>query len=619
MNYKDSTLKMSKNQTAALAYASAGLAVFPCKPDKAPYWEKETLENGKDDATTNSDLIRRWWQRWPDALIGCYCERSGFWALDIDRKDGRDGFRSWTELVTEHGDGLDVKAGPIQETPSGGFHVLFSLPEGAKIPNNSDQLADGLDLRSNGYIILASPESGYRWVEGHGLDQPLTAAPEWLIKLVIRKPSKKKSDNSNGNRPAGDPGDAAAYWLKYYLERAAPGSRNQAGFELACQLRDSGLSESEAESILLDYQAKAPGGAHPYTESEALASLRSAYAGERREAATLPGIKSGSPPRPVDLRAAPGDPDQDQANPENDSRSWSVADLLDTDFPEPRWAIPGIIPEGLTLFGGRPKTGKSWFMLLVAWAVGTGGQLFDRDVERGSVLYIALEDSPRRLQERAKAMGIPRDADITFHTEWRPLQAGGLEDLILELERKEYRLVVIDTLTRAIPGVDQAKDQGTVSMVFNTLQKMALRRRLAAALIDHTRKPLGFAADPVDDILHTTGKTAVADAILALYKEQGKAGATLLGRGRDFEDVELALEWDVETRCWQVKGRAMPATFDEILIALETLGRAQVGDIARETGQNRGNVYKRLVNLVDDGLVIRSTEGRRVFYEFPPA
>ena len=50
---------------AALSLASLGIPVFPCKWDKKPH----TFSRFKE-ATTDLAVIRGWWSRWPDALIG---------------------------------------------------------------------------------------------------------------------------------------------------------------------------------------------------------------------------------------------------------------------------------------------------------------------------------------------------------------------------------------------------------------------------------------------------------------------------------------------------------------------------------------------------------------------
>jgi hypothetical protein len=49
----------------ALALAGRGLPVFPCRQDKKPY-----IKGGFHNASTDSDAIRAWWEKFPDALIG---------------------------------------------------------------------------------------------------------------------------------------------------------------------------------------------------------------------------------------------------------------------------------------------------------------------------------------------------------------------------------------------------------------------------------------------------------------------------------------------------------------------------------------------------------------------
>jgi len=74
--------------------------------------------------------------------------------------------------------------------------------------------------------------------------------------------------------------------------------------------------------------------------------------------------------------------------------------LKRTVFKPITWVVADLIPEGLTVFAGKPKLGKSWLMLQTAFAVSTGGYILDQKVAQGDVLYCALEDSERRLQAR---------------------------------------------------------------------------------------------------------------------------------------------------------------------------------------------------------------------------
>src|SRR5262249_34753207 len=96
-----------------------------------------------------------------------------------------------------------------------------------------------------------------------------------------------------------------------------------------------------------------------------------------------------------------------------------------------KYVVPGIFIEGLTLFAGKPKTGKSWLLLHAALAVARGGfTLGDLHCIEGSALYCALEDSPRRLKARmTKLMGATQDwpKQLFFRCEMPRLGAGGFD------------------------------------------------------------------------------------------------------------------------------------------------------------------------------------------------
>ena len=66
--------------------------------------------------------------------------------------------------------------------------------------------------------------------------------------------------------------------LEKALTKATQGSRNETGLWLACQLRDDGYSEAEAESVMLDYASRVRGNStKSYTKAEAIATLKSAF------------------------------------------------------------------------------------------------------------------------------------------------------------------------------------------------------------------------------------------------------------------------------------------------------------------------------------------------------
>jgi hypothetical protein len=272
-------------------------------------------------------------------------------------------------------------------------------------------------------------------------------------------------------------------------------------------------------------------------------------------------------------------PEQHESAGGNKTR-WTAQELAAAEFSEPKWAVPGIVPVGFTFLAGRPKVGKSWLALQIAHAVGTGGQVMGVKVEKGNVFYLALEDNARRLKKRAELQHIPlNEASITFETNWKQLSQGGFADLTTELMMRDYRLIVIDTVSRALGGADQM-DPSEMTLILGGLQQEALKRDIGILGVDHHRKGNGQDSDPIDDIWNSTAKAAVADGAIGLYRERGKRGEALLKmRGRDMEDKELALKWDVELCCWQSLGDA--------------------SQVREET--NSGKVYQALIALVDEG------------------
>lgn len=270
--------------------------IFPCKPSKAPY-----TQNGYKDASRDPAHLCTWWDRWPDALVGIACKPSGIFALDVDIKDGVNGLDALAELVSTYGAGENIQVGPVQSTPSGGLHLIFRDPENVTIPNNAGKLAPGLDLRSTGYICTGQ---GYTWHDEHGWDAPITDAPAWLLDLIAKIGQKPAAPVYTPTvAPNNGKVKGPEYWLNKYASRARPGTRNEMGFYLALQLRNDGISTGEAESWMVRYAAIVPGDG--YSEKEALASLRSAYKGQRQEPAGQ-GYYAPAPAAPAgDLRAAP--------------------------------------------------------------------------------------------------------------------------------------------------------------------------------------------------------------------------------------------------------------------------------------------------------------------------
>lgn len=70
--------------------------------------------------------------------------------------------------------------------------------------------------------------------------------------------------------------------------------------------------------------------------------------------------------------------------------------------------------EGFTMFIGKPKVGKSWFLLQLAYSIANGDAFFEKSVDVGDVLYFSLEDNGRRLKERLQILGYNKCPNLHF-------------------------------------------------------------------------------------------------------------------------------------------------------------------------------------------------------------
>ena len=247
--------------------------------------------------------------------------------------------------------------------------------------------------------------------------------------------------------------------------------------------------------------------------------------------------------------------------PEGNRRtSWTAVDLLATEFAEPRYAVPELIPESLSFLAGAPKLGKSWLMLNVGLGVASGGHVLGQlPVDQGDVLYLALEDPPRRLKGRVElALGDQEcPAGLQFETEWPRLSDGGAEEIGVWLSNHtDARLVVIDVFSRIRPRLldDRADRFMTDYTAGELLKSIADTNQVAMVALHHTRK--AAAEDFVDLISGTHGLAASADTIMVAKRGRGQADATLQVTGRDVEEQELALKFDPTLGTWNLLGDA---------------------------------------------------------------
>lgn len=167
------------NLRAAQYWAGQGFRVFPLEPGtKTPL----PGSRGEKDATTDTIQIINWWDQHPGRGIGICPTPGRHLFVDIDVKSGATGDETWQELCNAYGEPPPTIT---IVTPSGGWHYLYTIPEGIDIQSANGRIGPGVDHRSRTGYFVAAPTM----VETGGLfgryvcvsDHTIAQAPEWLI------------------------------------------------------------------------------------------------------------------------------------------------------------------------------------------------------------------------------------------------------------------------------------------------------------------------------------------------------------------------------------------------------------------------------------------------------
>ena len=225
------------------------------------------------------------------------------------------------------------------------------------------------------------------------------------------------------------------------------------------------------------------------------------------------------------------------------------AALMSQPLRPPDFVVDSLLSQGLHILAGSPKVGKSWLVLWLAVMVAKGEPVWDMATRQGHTLYLCLEDSALRIQNRLFEITEDAPESVHFCTECAPI-GQGLEEQIktFSMEHPGTVLVIIDTLQMARPIHDAtyANDYRDMSV----LKRLADRLGLAILLIHHLRK------EKAEDVFHRiSGTTAISGAVDSNFtlveKRRGSGRAKLTCIGRDIEYRELELERNADN-VWEL-------------------------------------------------------------------
>ena len=615
------------------------------------------MPNGFKDASNDPATIEEWWRQEPDANIGVATGQSGLTVLDVDGPEGK------AQLKHEGG-----TLSPTLVSRTGredGYHLWY---RGA-VPS-SQVKGEHLDVRgTTGYVVAPGSVHAtgrlYHWANP---ECPIADVPDWVETWVASRggkaarPTESLSDFPNlGDRPSYLGG----------VETPSLADRALAGFHEPWSAHAEARLRSALAAIPADIDGKTwhsfgaaihdlqwPRGLDIWNDWSKLSTGRGKGNGEYRggqdlerrwvgfgKAYTGPRVTIGSifhmakrhgwvdaaepkidrPADSSDRSGEQGDQQKDQVKGWR-SAAFSAAELRMMTFEPVRYVLPRFIPEGMTLLVGRPKVGKSWWVLDLCLACAAGlPALGTLQPIQGNVLYLALEDGKRRLQRRLDKLlptfsgEWPAQLTLVPMGGWRRADQGGLED-IEEWCKSVAKpvLVVVDTLERIRkPANGKSPLYSADYEAITGLQKIAIAYGIALVVLHHDRK--SDADDAFDTVSGTLGLTGAADTILIIKRQSN--GVVLYARGRDIEESETAMQFDKATCRWNILGAASEVLRSNerarIIFALRAAGKPlSVREIMIDAEMQSRNAMDILLGkMARDGEIRRVERGR---YDLSP-
>lgn len=478
-----------------------GCKVFPCSPGT----KDPATPNGWKDASDDPAQIAEWLRINPDFNWAVACGPSGLFVFDIDPN----GLDWWNKLLERDAKVRAAVDAAFQvRTPKGGLHVYFK-GEG---PSTASRIADGIDTRggfmrdgkmiSGGYVILpgSKTRAGPGRVDGvysalpGGTIEPL---PDFMAAIV---PERKKTDTLGleKNPDADQPRNVswALDLIKNYVATGRVSVEGHGGNNLAFQVAASILDKAVSPGTCFDLLWKHwnPHCSPPWDDWELEQIVRNAANyGEDTEGG-VKGFQANAdafsnfvgqefePPAPVD-------------------RGRDKIQFIHTyadNVQDPTWLIPNVLPAaGIGMIYGESGSYKSFLALDMALclAFGIPGQWGAPPV-KNDVLFLAGEGPVATAKKRWPAW--MEWQDIEFRNDHRFLikdrvpffsDSDAWEHVKADLAELNAKpsLIVIDTLTRLITGLDEnsARD---ASMITNFMEQLSRYYECFVLAIHHTGK-----------------------------------------------------------------------------------------------------------------------------------
>jgi hypothetical protein len=303
---------------------------------------------------------------------------------------------------------------------------------------------------------------------------------------------------------------------------------------------------------------------------------------------------------------------------------WKTGDwgdeLMDRTFPEPRWAIEGLLPEGVTLLAGTKSIGKSWFALNAGISVAEGSPAFGKiPVRQGKVLYLSLEDGDRLLQTRlhilldgdrsrlAKKSFAPRyTSDLLGHG-----FESGLEGWMNDFP--DTRLVVVDLLANIFLPQEKKSEYFVMYHAVSRLCKTADKLHVSMLVLHHTNtRNEAELNDPFDAIMGGQGIKACVAGCMLLYRQRFNTSMSLMLAGKHVREAVFNLERDESWRIRLVDDPPKAALTPERLAIQRAvaMGHQTPKAVGEYLGKSPDAMRKAMARMVEAGQLKQLDYGK---------
>jgi hypothetical protein len=585
---------MTALKEAALAYAERGWPIFAVRADKTPY-----TSNGVKDATTNIKQIEEWYERWPRANIALDVGALDMMVIDLD--PGHDMKELEENVGTLPATGLRAR------TPRDGSHLYYAIGHDELVAASASKLAPHVDVRSfHSYVLLPpskTADGSYVWEEE---GKPAYRTDEMLRVCNSARAKHQDRDNWSIDPDLTENVALATDWLKTTAEIAVEGQGGDGmAYATAAHMKSFGMSEEMAFDLMWEHWN--PRCSPPWTGDEIdhfTQKIENGYSYNTSPPGNI------TPAYRVATQVALFKPiaiDLPRGQEFQAGRFRFVDREGMENIKPPAWLIDDFLPEkAYAILFGAPETFKTFVALDIALTIATGYTLDTTmcwpDVKAAGPVLFAAGEGRSSLSNRVRAWEqahynsskatnfILADPVPLVSEELQPFVEGALA-----LSPSGYKLVVLDTVGRAMQGVNE-NAQEHASAFTNLVERLQYAFGATVLALHHVGKDVDRGARG------SSVFGADADTMIKAERKKGSMSAVALRMEKQKDAAKWPTPVNVALRVVHLTDEieSLVATKPELHEILET------SDETEETAVVKGKKAALLDMLEQDGLHILS-------------